>query len=269
MRHHRSALVDLNPQPSIFHGEPVFSHLLGFALVMTRVSSFFLVLPVFGGNTIPVHIKAAIAMLLSLFFCAFKPLPIHPEEISAPAAMLLLAGEAIYGLALGVIVALLFSVVQIAGRIAEQQMGLTMSEIVDPLTGEETGALSSLMEMVFLLLFLSANGHHLFLLILSKSYDAFPPGTIPQLDRLIEGVVTTGSTMFVASLRLAAPLLAAFLVLMVTLALLARLVPEMDILYISMPVRVGLGLFLVAAFLPFIGGFVTELADWMAKLLPI
>jgi len=264
-----SSTPTLNPSSSILHGEPVFSHLLGFALVMTRVSSFFLVLPVFGWQTIPLHVKAAIAVLLSLFFCAFKPFAIHPEEIAAPAAMLLLAGEAVYGLALGLIAALLFSVVQIAGRIAEQQMGMTMSEIVDPLTGEETGALSSLMEMVFLLLFLSANGHHLFLLILSKSYDAFPPGTIPQVDLLIEGVVSTGSTMFVASLRLAAPLLAAFLILMVTLALLARLVPEMDILYISMPVRVGLGLFLVAAFMPFIGGFVTELADWMAKLLPL
>ena len=142
---------------------------------------------------------------------------------------LLLAGEAIYGLALGLIVALLFSVVQLSGRIAEQQMGMTMSEIVDPLKGEETGELSSLLEMIFILLFLSANGHHLFLLILSKSYDAFPPGTMPTLDRLVEGVVETGSVMFIASLRLAAPLLGAFLVLMVALALLARLVPEMDI----------------------------------------
>ncbi len=247
----------------------MFSHLLGFALIMTRVSSFFLVLPVFGWNTIPARVKATIAMLLSLFFCVFKPLGIHSQEVSAAGAMVLLAGEAVYGLSLGLIAALLFSVVQIAGRIAEQQMGLTMSEIVDPLTGEEAGALSSLMEMVFILLFLSANGHHLLLLILSKSYDAFPPGTTPQVDLLIEAVVSTGSAMFVASLRLAAPLLAAFLVLMVTLALLARLVPEMDILHLSMPVRVGLGLFLVAAFMPFVGGFVTEMADWMAKLLPI
>ena len=57
--------------------------------------------------------------------------------------------------------------------------------------------------------------------------------------------------------------------LLVALALLARLVPEMNILFISMPVRIGLGLIMAATFLPFINGYVTELANWMAKLLPI
>jgi len=247
----------------------MFSTVFGVALILTRISGFFLVLPVFGWQAIPIHVKTAIAILLSLFFYTCKPLAIDPAEFSTTGALILLVGEAIYGLALGLIAALLFSVVQLSGRIAEQQMGMTISEIVDPLKGEETGELSSLMEMVFILLFLSANGHHLFLLIISKSYDAFPPGTVPTLDLLVEAVVSTSSAMLIASLRLAAPLLGAFLVLMVALALLARLVPEMDIFLVSMPARVALGLFLVAAFLPFVGGFVTEIADWMAKLLPI
>jgi len=247
----------------------MFSSLLGLALILTRVSTFILVLPVFGWQAIPVHVKATIAVILSLFFCACRPLAVTPTEISSAMAMVLLAGEAIYGLALGVIVALLFSVVQLSARIAEQQMGLTMAEIVDPLNGEESGTLSSLMEIVFILLFLSANGHHLFLQILSKSYDAFPPGTIPTFDLLVEGVVSASSTMFIASLRLAAPILGAFLVLMVTLALISRLVPEMDIFMVSIPSRVALGLFLVAAFMPFVGGYVTEMANWMAKLLPL
>jgi flagellar biosynthesis protein FliR len=247
----------------------MFSSLLGLALILTRISGFLLLVPVFGWPAIPMHIKTAIAVILSLFFCACKPLAIAPVETSSSLAMVLLAGEAFYGLALGLIAALLFSVVHICGRIAEQQMGLTMSEIIDPLKGEEAGALSSLLEMVFILMFFAANGHHLFLLIISRSYDAFPPGTVPTLDVLVEGVVSTGSVMFIAGLRLAAPLLAAFLVFMVALALLARLVPEMDILMISMPARIGLGLLLVALFLPFVGGYVTEFADWMAKLLPI
>jgi flagellar biosynthetic protein FliR len=184
-------------------------------------------------------------------------------------AILLLAGEAIYGLALGLIVMLLYSVVQLTGHMIEQQMGLTMAEIVDPLTDEEAGPLASLLEMIFLLLFLSANGHHLFLLILSKSYQAFPAGTIPSVNTLVGAVAQTGSVMFVASLRLAAPMLAAFLILMVALALLARLIPEMDIFFVGMPAQAALGLFLTTVFLPFVGGFVTEMADWMAKLLPL
>ncbi len=243
--------------------------LLGFALVLTRISGFLLVLPVFGSKILPVQIRVAVAVLLSLFFAATVPLGIDPARISTLGAMVLLASEAVYGLALGLIAALLFSAVQLSGSVIEQQMGLTMAEIIDPLTDEEVGPLATLLEMLFLLLFLSANGHHLFLLVLSKSYSAFPAGTIPTLSTLVGGVIETGSVMFVACLRLAAPLLAAFLLLIVALALLARLIPEMDIFFIGMPVQVALGLFLVTVFMPFVGGFVTELAEWMAKLLPI
>ncbi|MCU0916312.1 MAG: flagellar biosynthetic protein FliR [Planctomycetes bacterium] len=243
--------------------------LLGFALVLTRISGFLLVLPVFGWNALPMQVRAAVAVLLSLFFCTVAPLGVDPAQVSTLGALLLLGAEAMYGLALGLIVMLLFSVAQITGHIIEQQMGMTMSEIIDPLTGEETGPLANLMAMIFILLFLSADGHHLFLLILSKSYSAFPAGNLPTLDSLVGGLIETGSVMFVACLRLAAPLLAAFLVLLVALALLARLIPEMDIFFVSTPVLVAAGLFLAAIFMPFLGGFVGEMANWMAKLLPI
>lgn len=143
-----------------------------------------------------------------------------------------------------------------------------MAEILDPLTGERTQPLGSLLEMIFLLLFLSANGHHLLLLIISKSYEAFPAGSIPTIPVLTGGVVKAGSAMFIAGLKLAAPILAAFLLLMVVLAVLSRIVPEMNILFISLPLRVGLGLLMVMIFFPFINGFVAEFADWMGKLLP-
>jgi len=68
---------------------------------------------------------------------------------------------------------------------------------------------------------------------------------------------------------LAAPTLGAFLVLMVVLAVLARIAPEMNILFLSFPLCVGLGLIMATVFLPFIGGFVTEFADWMGELLPL
>jgi len=243
--------------------------LLGFTLVLTRISAFFLILPVFGWQAIPMQIKVAATVVLSVFFAAVVPRGSDVAEISTLKAMLLLAGEATYGLALGVIVTSLFSVVRLSGQIVEREMGLTMAEILDPLTGENGQPLGGLLEMIFVLLFLSANGHHLFLLILSKSYTAFPAGTIPTIQTLTGGVLTAGSAMLIAALRLAAPMLAAFMVLMVALALLARLVPEMNILFISMPVRIGLGLIMAATFLPFLNGYVTEMAGWMAKLLPL
>ena len=243
--------------------------LLGFALVLTRISAFFLILPVFGWMAIPVRVKVAATVLLSVFFGILSPLAVDAATVSTMKAVLLLASEATYGLALGLIVNLLFSVVKLSGKIIERQMGMTMANILDPMTGETARPLGSLLEMLFILLFLGANGHHLFLLIISKSYVAFPTGTVPTVSVLTSGVIAAGSAMLIAGLRLAAPMLAAFLVLMVALALLARLVPEMNILFISMPMRIGLGLLMAGTFLPFVNGYVTELANWMAKLLPL
>jgi len=227
------------------------------------------VLPVFGWKSIPVRIKVSATVLVTIFFSMITPLAVDSKRVSGLEAILLMANEATYGLALGLVVSVVFSAVKLSGRIIERQMGLAMAQILDPLTGERSQPLGSLLEMIFIILFLSANGHHLFLLTISQSYEVFPAGSVPTIPVLAGGVIKAGSVMLVAGLRLAAPLLAAFLLLMVVLAVLARIVPEMNILFISLPLRVGLGLLMAAIFVPFINGFVAEFADWMGKLLPL
>jgi len=250
--------------------EFMIGKLLGFSMVLMRVSTFFLIAPVFSWKSIPRRIKAAIAVLIAFFFTVAAPTVIVQGEVRPLKAVLLLCNEALYGLALGLIIALVFAAVRFGARIIEQQMGLSMAEILDPLTGERSQPLGMFMEMMFILLFLSADGHHLLLLVISRSYEAFPAGSIPTVQVLAGGVVKAGSALMIAGLRLAAPILAAFLLLMVTLAVLARVAQEMNILFISLPLRVGLGLLMAGLlFLPFLQGFVSEFADLMGKLLPM
>ena len=249
--------------------ELMITKLLGFVLVLTRMSAFFLVAPVFSWKTIPVRVKVAIVLLLSVFFSAAVPSAVHSEQTSSLEAILLISAEALYGFALGLIVVLIFSAVKLSGRIIERQMGLAMAQTLDPLTGERVQPLGVIIELIFILLFLSANGHHLFLLIMSRSYETFPAGSIPTVPLLVGGTVKAGSTMLIACLRLAAPMLAAFLLLLVVLAVFARVMPDMNILFISMPLRVGLGLLMMGIFLPFINQFVAEFSDLIGKLLPL
>ena len=243
--------------------------LFGFVMVLTRISAFFLVLPVFGWKSIPARIKVAMTVLLAIFFSMITPISVNAGQISSTEAVLLIANEATYGLALGLVATFVFAAVKLSGRIIERQMGMAMAQILDPLTGERVQPLGSLLEMIFIMLFLSANGHHLFLLIISRSYESFPAGSMPTIPVMVEGIINAGSTMLLHGLKLAAPILAAFLLLMVVLAVLARMVPEMNVLFISLPLRVGLGLLMVAIFLPFISSFVGEFAKLMGKLLPL
>jgi flagellar biosynthesis protein FliR len=247
----------------------MIDRLVIFAAILTRVSAFFLVVPIFGWQALPVRIKVALTVMLSIFFCVVIPAKINAGNMSPLHIVLLLIGEATYGLALGLMIFCLFSVVKMAGMIVEHEMGMNMAQVLDPLTGEEADPLSSLIEMLFILLFLCVNGHHMLLLVVSKSYAAFPVGTVPTIRILVEGIVHAGSTMLVAGLRLGAPMLAALLVMLVALAFLARLVPEMNIFYISFPVRIVVGLMMASTFIPFVSGYLTEMANWMGKLLPL
>ena len=243
--------------------------LLGFAIVLTRVSVFLTVAPVFNGKAIPPRIRFSIILLVSFFLSLSMPTVVVLNELSVLKTVLLITNEVIYGFGLGLIVMLLFSAVKVGGRIIERQMGFAMADTLDPLSGETAEALSILIEMIFILLFLAANGHHLLLLVISKSYEAFPAGQVPELAQLLEGVVKTGTTMLIAGLRLAGPMLAAFLLLLAVLAVFARIMPEMNILFISMPLRVGLGLLMVGMFFPFINEYIGEFSDLMGKLLPL
>lgn len=249
--------------------ELVTGKLLGFVMVLTRISAFFTVAPVFSWKTIPLRVKVAMTLLITIFFTMINPSGVNSDRVCMLEAILLISNEAIYGLALGLIVVLVFTAVKFSGRIIERQMGLAMANVLDPLTGEVAEPLGMLLEMIFIIMFLSANGHHLFLLIISRSYEAFPAGTMPSVPILAGGIIKAGSTLLIAGLRLAGPLLAAFLLLMVVLAVLARIAPEMNILFVSFPLRVGLGLLMAGIFLPIIFGFMAEFADWMDKLLPL
>jgi len=242
---------------------------LGFAMVMTRISAFFLVVPVFGWDTIPMTIKVTTAVALSIFFSLTNPPAVAAHQASAVQATLLLGCEATYGLALGTIASVLFSAVKLGGRIIEDQMGLSMAEIIDPLTEERGQPLASLLEMIFVIAFLAANGHHLLIRVIHRSYELFPAGKIPTMAVLAGNMLEATTMMLSAGLRLAAPILAALLVLLVALAILARIVPEMDIFFISFPLRIAVGLVMLVVFAPFINGFVSEAAELMAKVLPL
>jgi flagellar biosynthesis protein FliR len=247
----------------------IIEKLFGFFMVMTRISAFFLIAPVFGTPSIPVTIKVSATILLSAFFSLINPPAAAAHQASTIQAILILGSEATYGLALGIIASVLFSTVKLAGRIAEDQMGLTTAEILDPLTDEQGLPVATLLELIFTIAFLAANGHHLLLRVLHKSFEFFPPGKMPSIATLTGNIYEATAMMLTAGLQLAAPIIAALLLLMVILAILARIVPDMDIFFISFPLRIALGYIMLIALVPFIYEFVSEAAKMMAKLLPL
>ena len=243
--------------------------IFGFIMIMTRVGAFFAASPIFGWDSIPVKIKATITIFISLFIASSISCPMAGETLSLVEVIIMMFMEILYGLAMGFIAEFLFASVKLGARFIERQMGLSMANVLNPLSGDQGQPVGMIMEMVFILFFLSINGHHLFLMIISKSYDSFPIGSIPDIGTLTEGVAVAGSTMLLLGLKMCTPIIAVFLLIIVALAVMARIAPETNILFLSMPLRIGIGLMMAGLYLPFISEFAKEYTKWLDKLLPI
>lgn len=239
------------------------SILLPFMLVMARVTAFFAVLPLFGWSMIPMRIRVATALLMTIFFAGILPLPpIATTETSWLEAIIMMLREMICGLGLGMVARLIFAAAQQGAAMGTQQMGFADAGIIDPENETGTRPIALLFQMMFAVLFLSIGGHHLLILAIQRSYEAFPVGQPTSIATLTEGIVIAGSAMLMFALKLAAPLLAGFLVLAVTLGVMARIMPEMNILMISMPLRCAAGVGLSLLLLGTLESFVAELTEW-------
>jgi flagellar biosynthetic protein FliR len=243
--------------------------ILGTFLILTRLGAFWAVCPVFSWPAIPEYVKISAAVILSIFLAGITPFPALAQSPDIVQIVIWTGAEAIYGLAMGIAAYSLFVVIRISASIAEQQIGLTMASVLDPTTEEQEGVVTVMMELFLILLLFATDSHHILLKIISRSYDHFGIGQIPSIGDMTRSVMLSGSAMLMLSLQMAAPILAAFLLLMIVMAILARIAPESNILFLSMPVQVGLGMATFGLLAPFIGDYLKHFIYWVDKLVMV
>ena len=245
----------------------VSSIVVPFMLVLARVSGLFAALPIFSWRSAPLRVRAGLALVVSIVFASVLPADAGVAGANWLAVGVFIVREAVTGVALGLAVGLAFGAVRQAGLIIKRQMGLAVAQQIDPMSGERSEPVGLLMEMCFAVFFLAAGGHRLMLRLVSRSYEVFPVGQAPTAAAMAEAIIDAGVIMLTLALKLAAPMVAAFLVLAVVLAILARILPEMNILLTSLPLRIGLGLFVAAAIMPSLNAFTLELGDLLDSFL--
>jgi flagellar biosynthetic protein FliR len=235
-------------------------------LMMARVSGLMLSAPLFSTGHVPRVVKVGLILVITMFFAVAGPVPSLPANMHWASLTVALLMEIATGVALGLAAQLMFLTVQQAGIILAQQMGLTDAEVIDPTTNQENESMATFMEMTFALLFLAVGGHQLLLAALGKSFAVYPAGSAPQIATLANAVTSAGANMLLFALKMAAPSLGAFLVLSVVLGVLARTLPDMNILFESFPMRIGLGLIMATTMIPALDRFNAEMSAWMQRL---
>lgn len=243
--------------------------MLGAFLIFTRLGAFWAVCPVFSWPTILPQFKIASAIVMSIFLAGVTPFHAVAQSPDIVQILIWTSLEAVYGLGLGLIAYTLYGVIRNSAGIAEQQIGLTMANVLDPTTEEQEGVITVMMELFLILLLFATDSHHILIKIISRSYDTYGVGRIPSIGELTQGLILSGSAMLMLSLQMAAPVLAAFLLLMVVMGIMARVAPETNILFLSLPVRVGLGMAAIGILSPFLGDYLKHFVTWLDKLIVV
>jgi flagellar biosynthetic protein FliR len=232
--------------------------LMSFLLTFFRISVVLFLLPFFGGDSTPAPVKAAILLVLTLALFPKLSFPGRLFPGSYWGILLMLLGEAVLGLVIGMLVRFLFDAVQAGGQLIGFQMGFTMVTVVDPMTGISEAATAHFLSMCTMLTFLSLNGHLLLLSGLGQSFDLVPPGGLFLTPALAGHVFEFSKQLFVLAVKIAAPIMAALFLVDLALALISRVAPQMHILTLGFPIKIAVGFF-------FLGFIFTIMADYVGQ----
>lgn len=226
-------------------------HFESFLLVLLRVSVLLLFLPLWDSQMIPVQIKVYSVLVISLMLTpvVLGALPPFPSSIWEGGRVLIT--EFLLGLTLSLTVRFLFAGIRMAGQLVGVQMGFGMVTLIDPQSEGQGSLLSGFMYLAALVLFLVVNGHHLLLRALVKSFLLVPVGFhSPNFASLPQTIIGLGGQMFIMAVKLLAPIMVVLFLIQVALGLVAKTVPQVQVLFVSFPLTIGLGLLFLAALLP-------------------
>jgi flagellar biosynthetic protein FliR len=226
--------------------------LVGFILVLARVSPLFLLAPPFSSTMVPTRARAIIAVGIAI---GLSPLALHGQAIPSDAIRIveLALKEIVIGLGFALCIASLFAAVDAAGAMIDTQIGLNFGSLINPVDGTQSGTMSQLYSMVAIIVFLVIDGQAWVIRGLSRTYELVPMLEFPSISKLTAAVSHAFVGIFSAALEVAAPVLLALILTDVAFGVVSRVVPQLNIFAVGFPVKIIVGLLIVAAALPFLG----------------
>ncbi len=215
-------------------------------LVFARVGMAVALLPGFGEIYVSSRIRLMLAGMLALVLApviraALPPLPPSPIEF-----LLLIVMELGIGAFLGAAARMTFNALQTAGSIVGMQTSLASALSFDPSTAQQGALTASFLGAVALIVLFAADFHHLMIRAVADSYTLFPPGQVFPAGDFATAMTRLVSNSFSLGVRMAAPFVIFGLIFFLGLGLLARLMPQMQVFFVSQPAQILLGLILLA-----------------------
>ena len=226
-------------------------------LVLTRVTGLLAAFPMLGSEQMPLQVRAALGAVLATVL-----LPVVPVPADLPSSLLgllgLMASELAVGLLLGTLVAWVLEAVAFAGTLMDTQMGFSFVQFLDPATAQSASVSGSLMMQIAALLVFITGLHHHMILALVDSYRVAPMGQGVPFQ--VMGLITLLGQLLAKGFQLAFPVLAVLFLMDLVLGISGKFMPQLQLLQLSFPLKIALGLGIL-------GLVLRELGPWLVPLL--
>jgi len=238
-------------------------HFLRFVLVLFRLSGIFVITPFLGGTQVPRRVRVLLAVVASLaVYPVVSTAGVRVPTAWAPLAVGL-ASELAVGLICGFVVSIVFAAAEMGGAFLSRHMGTALAQVINPLYEAPTPIFGQFFFMFAVVVFVAVNGHHVLLEGLVGTFSRVPlmgahfqVGMVP----LVSGLVTD---MFILMVKLAAPTFVALFLVTIALGIIARTVPQINVLIIGFPLKVSLGLVVTSLALAGVAAVMTDSFGWI------
>jgi flagellar biosynthetic protein FliR len=230
-----------------------------FFMVFIRVSAIIMSIPIFKSRSIPIIFKLGFAFATSIFLFPVLELQTSSAVPDVFTLAIGVIGEILLGVIIGLSVSMLFAGIQMAGQLAGFQMGMALANVMDPDSSQQFPILSQFKYYFALLIFLSTNAHHWFLRALGESFQILPPFQFQFSASLMHQIIHLSGAMFVVAIKVGAPVIAALFLTSVAFGLIARTMPQMNVFFVAMPLKIAIGLIFIGICLPYLSSLLLTL----------
>jgi flagellar biosynthetic protein FliR len=235
-----------------------------FLLVFARIGTMIMLLPGLGELSVPVRVRLTVALVLTALLFPLHRAAYQIDLRSLGPVLTMLGEELLIGAVLGLAARLAISALQVTGSIVAQQLGLGFVTAVDPSQGQQGLIVGNFLTILGIALIFATDLHYLVIAALDDSYTLFRPGEVPPLGDVAALTTTTIAGAFRIGVQLSAPFLVFGLLFNLGLGILSRLMPQMQVFFVGMPLSILVG-FLILMLV--IGGMMATFLDYLQGVL--
>lgn len=216
--------------------------ILAFILTFVRLGTAVMIMPGLGDSFVPERIRLHLALGLSLALFPLA-LPYMPNPIPGTFALLsLVVMECVVGLFFGTIARILMMALDTAGMVISSTSGLSNAQLFNPSLAAQGSLMGAFLSVTGVVILFSANLHHLLIVGIAESYELFPLGAVPDAGSMANLVAHTVAQSFAIGVKISAPFIVLILLIYVGMGVLSRLMPQIQVFMLILPIQILLSL---------------------------